>query len=153
MWIIGITIAVVAVLALIIAQDTPSAKTNREVALSCTTDVATQFHIHPKLTIVINGQEQTIPAEVGSRFACLHPLHTHDATGVIHIESPEKRDFTLADFFAVWDKPFTNNQILDYRTDDRHVIRETVNGNEVQTYEQTILRDNDAIVITYEEKK
>ena len=152
-WIIGITVAVVAILALIISQNTPPTKTNREVALSCTTDAATQFHIHPKLTILISGQEQTIPAEVGASGLCLHPLHTHDASGVIHIESPEKRDFTLADFFAVWDKPFTKDQILDYRADDRHVIRETVNGNEVQTYEQTILRDNDAIVIAYEEKK
>lgn len=40
-----------------------------------------------------------------------NPIHTHDDTGIIHIESPVKRDFTLADFFAVWNKPFSKDQI------------------------------------------
>ncbi|MBI4281284.1 hypothetical protein HY625_00515 [Candidatus Uhrbacteria bacterium] len=152
-WIIGITIVVVLILGVMIAQNTPSPKTNREVALSCTTDMATQFHIHPKLTISINGQSQIIPADVGESSLCLHPLHTHDASGVIHVESPEKRDFRLSDFFAVWDKQFTKDQILDYRTDDRHSIHMTVNGQETSAYEETILRDNDAIMIAYEEKR
>ena len=29
--------------------------TSREIALACTTDMATQFHIHPELAIVINS--------------------------------------------------------------------------------------------------
>src|SRR5207244_304602 len=84
-----------------------SSKTNREVVLACTTDMATQFHIHPHLDIVILGQKQEIPADIGIVAGCMNPIHTHDQSGQIHIESPEKRDFILADFFAVWNKTFT----------------------------------------------
>lgn len=128
-------------------------KTNREIALLCTTDMATKFHIHPNLTIMINGRQQEIPANIGIQPTCMNSLHTHDATGKIHVESPEKRDFTLADFFAVWNKSFNKNQILEYEADDYHRIRETVNGTEVEDFENTVLRDNDQIVIYYEAKK
>jgi hypothetical protein len=80
---------------------------NREVAFLCTTDMATQFHIHPKLHIVIQGQEQVIPANVGITSTCMNHLHTHDDTGRLHVESPVRARFTLGDFFAVWEKPFT----------------------------------------------
>lgn len=125
-------------------------KTNREIALSCTLDMYTQFHIHPDLKIIINGQNQVIPANVGIIGNCLHPIHTHDDTGKIHVESPVKRDFTLADFFAVWNKPFSKNQVLDYKADSQHIIKETIDGKEVQDYENTILQDKQQIVISYE---
>lgn len=127
-------------------------KTNREIALSCTLDMYTQFHIHPHLQIIINGQNQVIPANVGIIGNCLHPIHTHDDIGIIHVESPVKRDFTLADFFAVWNKPFNKDQILDYKVDDQRIIKETVDGKEVQDYENTVLKDNQQIVISYEQK-
>jgi hypothetical protein len=128
-------------------------KTNREVALSCTTDMATEFHIHPFLKIIINGVEQKIPADIGIVNGCMNPLHTHDDTGKIHVESPEQRDFTLADFFAVWGKIFTKDQILESKADQKYTIKETVNGVEVVDYENTVLKDGDQIVISYELKK
>ena len=133
-------------------SDAISHKTTREVALACTSDMATQFHIHPHLEIIINGERQEIPAKIGIQLTCMNSLHTHDATGKIHVESPEKRDFTLADFFAVWDRPFNKDQILDYKVDDRHRIKETVNGTEIQDFENTVLHDGDQIIITYEGK-
>jgi hypothetical protein len=33
---------------------------------------------------------------------CFYWLHTHAADGIIHIESPIRRTFTLGDFFDVW---------------------------------------------------
>ena len=83
----------------------------------------------------------------------MNPLHTHDSSGKIHVESPEKRDFTLADLFAVWKKIFTKDQILDYKADQTHFIRETVNGAETKDYQNTVLHDGDNIIIYYEEKK
>ncbi len=125
-------------------------KTTREVAMSCTTDMATQFHIHAKLRIVISGVEQTIPANVGIDAGCMKPLHTHDASGTIHIESPVKRDFTLGDFFAIWGKPFSRDIILDAKIDLAHHIRMTVNGKDSDEYENLVARDDDEIVISYE---
>lgn len=130
-----------------------SNKTTREVALTCTTDMATEFHIHPNLKIIIDGKEELIPDNIGIQPTCMTSLHTHDASGKLHVESPEKRDFTLADFFAVWQKPFNKDQILDYKVAGQYQIREMVNGKEVQDFEKTVLRDNDQIIIYYEKKK
>ena len=154
-WIIGTILA--AALLLVwgrIAGDSAKAKrTNREVALACTTDMATKFHIHPQLEIIIDGQKQEIPVNIGITNFCMNALHTHDTSGVIHVESPEKRDFTVADFFAVWGKPFSKDQILDSKADDTHMIKVTVDTVEVDSYENTVLRDGEKIVISYEIKK
>ena len=151
-WILGFVIVVVGLFAWsnVATRHKSSSRTDREVALTCTTDMATQFHIHPILKIIVNGHEQTISANIGIQPACMNSLHTHDTTGVIHVESPERRDFTLADLFAVWKQTFTKDQILAFKVDDTHRIRVTVNGKEVDTYENTVLRDKDQIVISYE---
>ncbi|MBI3485457.1 hypothetical protein HY025_00770 [Candidatus Daviesbacteria bacterium] len=81
-----------------------------------------------------------------------NPIHTHDDSGIIHVESPVKRDFTLGDFFAIWGKAFNKDQVLDSKVDEQHVIKETINGKESQDYESTILKDQDQIVISYESK-
>ncbi len=156
-WIIGgITVIVFAVIVILIIFNQPksiSSKTSREVALSCTTDMATQFHIHPVLKIIVNGQNQEVPANIGVKPNCMNSLHTHDNSGLIHVESPEKKDFTIGDFFAVWNETYNKDQILDYKTDENHSIRQTVNGQEVQYFENTILQDTDEIIIYYEEKQ
>lgn len=147
---VGAIICVALLLIVLGNQPKTTERTPREVALTCTTDMATEFHIHPNLEIFINGEKQLIPVNVGITPNCMYALHTHTPDGVIHVESPEKKDFTLSDFFAVWDKPFSRTQILDHVADETHRIRMTVNGEEVDTYESTLLRDLDKIVIYYE---
>lgn len=152
-WVIGFIIVSLSLLVFVVFKNSTPSKTNREIALTCTTDMATQFHIHPNLEVIINGSKQEIPADIGIKPNCMNSIHTHDNTGKIHVESPEKRDFNLSDFFAVWDKIYNKDQILDYKADDDHIIRQTINGKEVYDYENTILRDDDEIVIYYELKK
>jgi hypothetical protein len=54
------------------------------------------FHIHAHLDIFINGKPYIVPSQIGIvPNKCLYWMHTHDDTGVIHIESPENRNFTL----------------------------------------------------------
>ncbi len=129
-----------------------ASETSREVALTCTTDMATQFHIHPELKISINGVEQVIPANIGIKSTCMTSIHTHDATGVIHVEAPVKKDFTLGDFFAVWGKTFNKDQIFDFVATPESPITVSVNGKVVDTYENTIMNDKDQIVIMYTTK-
>jgi hypothetical protein len=60
-------------------------------------------HIHQHLDIFVDGKHVTVPALIGiydSQY--LTELHTHDTSGVMHVESPTKRDFTLGQFFGVW---------------------------------------------------
>jgi hypothetical protein len=124
-------------------------RTNREIALECGPEMATGFHIHPILEIVINGEKIVVPANIGVRATCMTALHTHTPDGIIHVEAPEKRDFTLGDFFAVWDQPFNRQEIFIYKANSTNQIRVTVDGKEVNTFENTILRDGEKIVITY----
>ena len=61
-------------------------------------------HIHSHLSIVIDGQHVAVPGQVGldesDHFAT--SLHTHNTSGIIHIESPVKSTFTLGQFFTEW---------------------------------------------------
>ena len=85
--------------------------------IGCQTAEQTIFHIHSHLTIFINGTQRQIPAGVGlpgSRTvqsqqgqvaqgeSCLYWLHTHAPDGIIHVESPIHRTYTLGNFFDEW---------------------------------------------------
>lgn len=61
-------------------------------------------HIHQHLDIVVNGQYQTIPANVGIILSkgCLYWVHTHTPDGVIHVEAPVNDRLTLGTFFDIW---------------------------------------------------
>ncbi|HLH60485.1 MAG TPA: hypothetical protein VKV20_02280 [Ktedonobacteraceae bacterium] len=70
----------------------------------------TVYHIHAHLSIYINGSLSPIPANMGiaSDGSCYYWLHTHDTTGVIHIESPTQKDYTLGNFFDEWSTHFSS---------------------------------------------
>ncbi len=38
-------------------------------------------------------------------------LHTHAADGIIHIESPVQRTYTLGEFFDIWGQPLNPFQV------------------------------------------
>jgi hypothetical protein len=77
--------------------------------ISCQSEML-NYHIHAHLTLYKNGKPVPVPAEVGIPFSqaiggqhyCLYWLHTHDASGVMHIESPTARLYTLGQFFDIW---------------------------------------------------
>jgi hypothetical protein len=94
--------------------------------ISCQTAEQTVFHIHTHLTIFVHGQQRQVPAGIGIPHAvaqqtsagpfvdsgsCFYWLHTHAADGIIHIESPEQRTFTLGDFFDEWNQPLSAGQV------------------------------------------
>ncbi len=114
---------------------------------------AESFHIHPHLSITVNGENQVIPKGVGvASPTCIRPLHTHETDGVLHVEFEYKRDFTLAEFFQVWGKTFTKDQILDFKKDATHDLTLTVDGLPTQDFENLILKDQQKIVINYSTK-
>jgi hypothetical protein len=43
--------------------------------------------------------------------ACFSWLHTHAVDGIIHIESPVQRAFTLGNFLDVWGQPLSTTQV------------------------------------------
>ena len=62
------------------------------------------LHFHAHIDIFVNGKEIKIPAFVGINNGAgwLTELHTHNDSGVIHIEAQKSRDFTVGQFFAEW---------------------------------------------------
>ena len=61
-------------------------------------------HIHAHLQLFDRGRALVVPEDIGipNGGACLYWLHTHAEDGIIHIESPVRRTFTLGEFFDVW---------------------------------------------------
>src|SRR5579885_3157574 len=77
----------------------------------------TLLHIHQHLDVVVNDQYLTIPAGVGIGTTFISPIHTHDISGVLHVESPVVKDFKLAQFFDEWGVQFNDNCVANYCTD------------------------------------
>lgn len=84
-------------------QQTASAYSSVD-GVQCNSLEGTVLHIHPHLSIVINNNTYAVPAQIGIRNNCLYWLHTHDASGTIHFESPTFQNFTLGQFLAVWNQ-------------------------------------------------
>ena len=73
------------------------------------------IHIHQHLDIYVNGKHETVPQGIGiydGQF--LTELHTHDTTGVMHVESASKREFSLGEFFGVWGVRLTRKCVGGY---------------------------------------
>jgi hypothetical protein len=69
----------------------------------------TAVQIHQHLDIYVDGRKVPVPALIGIDPAVgFAPLHVHDTSGVIHVESPTVRSYTLGEFFAVWGVRFTS---------------------------------------------
>jgi hypothetical protein len=112
------------------------------------------FHIHAHLDIFINGKPYIVPSQIGIvPNKCLYWMHTHDDTGVIHIESPENRNFTLGQFFDIWNEKFNNTQIFDniISNNKNNTLSVYVNGNKASSvdYRDIKLNSHDEIAIVY----
>ena len=72
--------------------------------LNALSQEALAYHIHQHLDIYRNGKPITVPALIGiNDSAYLTELHTHDASGIIHVESESAdKHYTLGTFFAEW---------------------------------------------------
>jgi hypothetical protein len=87
------------------------------------------YHVHAHLTIVANGQPVVVPANIGIVDSqCIYWLHTHDTSGVIHIEAPAARQFTLGTFFDIWRQQLSTTQVLGFTTDAAHSLQFFVDG-------------------------
>jgi hypothetical protein len=117
--------------------------------------IKSDYHYHFQLNITINDERSEIPMNVGfelnetGELIFLHPIHTYDNSGRIHVETTKNATALLGFFFDIWEKDFTKNKILDYETDELHIIEVKVNGELVDTHEDTILEPYVFIDIEY----
>jgi hypothetical protein len=86
------------------------------------------YHIHAHLAVFVNGTQYSLPAGIGipgsaveqttegpiaAGGRCFYWLHTHTSDGVIHIESPTARIYTLGEFFDEWHQPLSTDRVGD----------------------------------------
>jgi hypothetical protein len=77
------------------------------------------FHIHTQFNITINNQSYPIPAGIGIiPNNCIYWMHTHDESGLIHIESPIKKEFTLGQFLDIWNRFNSSDTVVQYITNN-----------------------------------
>lgn len=104
--------------------------------IPCKTTMAGTYHVHAFVGILINGRHPAFPDGVGMKnpgadvtyqgipnwtesASCYYYTHTHDASGVVHIESPQSASpstnlYTLWNVFDVWGMPLSPTQIGPY---------------------------------------
>jgi hypothetical protein len=84
------------------------------------------YHIHAHLQVFVNGQPRSLPGAVGllgpvaqqtpvgpwyGASKCYYWLHTHASDGIIHVESPTVRIYTLGTFFDEWGQRLSSHQV------------------------------------------
>jgi len=89
----------------------------------------TAVHIHQHLDLDVDGHKVPVLAGVGIDPAVGYaPLHTHDPSGVLHVESPTVRPYTLGEFFAVWGVRLTPSCLGGYCAGGDRQLRVYVDG-------------------------
>jgi hypothetical protein len=118
---------------------------------------ATQMllHSHVRLNVTFDGQPVVVPAHIGmvqvgkgedpllygdhslDKYGMegMSPLHTHDATGLIHVESNTIRNFTLGEFLDVWEGLNING---------KDVIA-SVDGKPVSDFRNILLKEGEKV--------
>jgi hypothetical protein len=95
--------------------------------IQCNAGEQVAYHIHARLTVFDDGKARQIPYGIGiapprevqqtssgpfvAAGRCFYWLHTHAADGIIHVESPTKRTYTLGNFFDVWHEPLSPSRV------------------------------------------
>jgi hypothetical protein len=103
------------------------------------------MHIHVRLRIIVDGAEVRVPAGIGVLpDGRMRVIHTHDETGVIHVESPKYMEFTFGDFLKIWGKSLNSTCFDDLCGE----VWLSANGGYVADPHSYVLRDGDELVLT-----
>lgn len=84
--------------------------------LECAASSPVGVHIHAHLSIFLNGEALAVPNEIGHvdlspTTNCHYQLHSHDATGLVHVHSATPTTFTLGQYFAIWGQTLSSTDI------------------------------------------
>lgn len=112
-------------------------------------------HYHAHLDILVNGHAVPVPAGIGfivqgGQATGLTSLHTHDTSGVVHIESPKNVPFTLGQFFTEWGVALGPGQLGGLTDNASQVLRVFVDGQPFTGNPATIVfRPHQEIALWY----
>jgi hypothetical protein len=110
-----------------------------------------KFHYHAALHIYNNGL--LVPVVPGIGLDPVHhvsaSLHTHDSSGIVHMESDVRHEFTLGDFFTIWGVRFGSRSLGSFTNDGDKQVHVFVNGKPVADPAAYVMHDKDNIVVGY----
>ena len=111
----------------------------------------TKLHFHAHLDLFVSGKRVVVPAGIGidRNLRFVSQLHTHDRTGVIHIESNTVRKFTLAHFFGVWGVRFRQGCLGGHCSGGGKALRVYSNGRLVARPRELQLSRYQEIVVAF----
>lgn len=109
------------------------------------------YHLHALLNLYVNGKKMPVPANIGVSQAAqfMSALHTHDGTGVIHIEAATEYPFTIGDIFAVYGVVFTEDQLGSHKNAGGTTVQVYVDGKKVDDPVHAKIKDGQNIVVAY----
>lgn len=110
-----------------------------------------KFHIHALLSIYNRGLYVSVPADIGldERHHIESSLHTHDRTGIIHMEAVRRFPFTLGDFFDVWGVRFGAGTLGSLQDNGSNRVWVYVNHRLISDPARYVLKNGDSISIGY----
>jgi hypothetical protein len=114
--------------------------------------MAETIHFHAHLDLYVNGQAVEVPQNIGINEAegFLTSVHTHDRTGIIHIESPTEGTFTLGEFFDVWGVRFTASCVGGSCNSGDKALKVFMNGVQVTQDPRAVqLSAHEEVVVAY----
>jgi hypothetical protein len=108
-------------------------------------------HIHPNLAVYVDGEEVAIPVNIGIDPAqppeMMAGLHTHDSSGVIHVENAAEP--TLGQFFEIWGVPFSADRLGPNEAKRDKTVRMWVDGEPSREFGDLVMEDGQEIVVAY----
>ena len=136
-------------------EETENSYLKSEICYYALNGIVADHHYHLQLNITIIEERIEIPMNIGfekdfdGNTIFLHPIHTYDNSGRIHVETTKNATAELGFFFDIWGKDFSKNKILNYTLNGEYSIDIYMNGNKISTYEKTILEPYSFIEIIY----
>jgi hypothetical protein len=124
----------------------------RAIGLDALPREALKLHIHQRMAVLVNGKAQYVPAGIGidANGKFITELHTHDYSGIIHVESPVNRTFTLGEFFDVWGLRFTSTCLGGFCASGNKKVMVWTDGKRVHGDPRKVkLTEHLSIVVAY----
>ena len=99
-------------------------------SIECQASEQVVYHVHTHLSVYVNGALRPLPPGIGivkpvaqqtadgpfyGASHCYYWLHVHTQDGVIHIESPTARGYTLGQFLDIWRQPLSRTPVATAR--------------------------------------
>jgi hypothetical protein len=78
-------------------------------------------------------------------------LHTHDSSGVLHLEADKPFPATLGDMFAMWNVAFGPDRMGSLTNGDGRTLRVYVNGKRIEDPAAYAIQKDDVIVIAFDD--